>query len=528
MNPLFTYAAPPLIGAFIGYMTNYVAIRMLFRPLKPWRLLGIRIPMTPGVIPSRRHQLAENIGEMVGEHLLTSGDVRKALQDEGFRRELRELVTSRISAVLTKELGPVESLIPARFTGYFQTGVKILRWRLLKHLHTHLENETFAATVSSSFAEQLESFLSRTGEECLGVEDRVHLGAFMEGAIGRFLAGNSVESWLQNTLREKTAEIIATDKSVADLLPEELCQSLLDLLDAEAPQLLSKFAAMLQEPAMRDKIATTLAGAIGGFAASLGPMAAMLGNFLDPETIRVKIRDYLEEKGDTLAEGLFDQAAQKQIAAALRGKAEQLLTSPLSGLLAKTKPETLESWQNEIAAQLLQILRTPATATTLARLLQEGLSAQLEQPLRDTMITLFGVDGLEKGKEWATGELLATLRSTKNKRLIDSLVTELLEKKLLTQPIGTLADFLPKAVQESMGDYLLQLIGDLLVREVPGLVDALNIRSIVARKVDSLNLLRLEELLLSIMQEQFKYINLFGGLLGFLIGLANLAFLATF
>ena len=41
-------------------------------------------------------------------------------------------------------------------------------------------------------------------------------------------------------------------------------------------------------------------------------------------------------------------------------------------------------------------------------------------------------------------------------------------------------------------------------------------------KVDSLDLLRLERLLLSIMEEQFKYINLFGALLGFLIGLANL------
>jgi uncharacterized membrane protein YheB (UPF0754 family) len=44
----------------------------------------------------------------------------------------------------------------------------------------------------------------------------------------------------------------------------------------------------------------------------------------------------------------------------------------------------------------------------------------------------------------------------------------------------------------------------------------------VTEKVDSLDLLRLEGLLLSIMEEQFKYINLFGALLGFLIGFLNL------
>jgi len=48
------YLIPPLLGALIGYVTNYIAIRMLFRPLKAWWFLGVRIPMTPGIIPGKR------------------------------------------------------------------------------------------------------------------------------------------------------------------------------------------------------------------------------------------------------------------------------------------------------------------------------------------------------------------------------------------------------------------------------------------------------------------------------------------
>ena len=51
-------------------------------------------------------------------------------------------------------------------------------------------------------------------------------------------------------------------------------------------------------------------------------------------------------------------------------------------------------------------------------------------------------------------------------------------------------------MQSSINDYLLQQISGLLVREVPGLVDTLDIRQVVARKVDSLDLLRLEGLLM--------------------------------
>jgi uncharacterized membrane protein YheB (UPF0754 family) len=111
------------------------------------------------------------------------------------------------------------------------------------------------------------------------------------------------------------------------------------------------------------------------------------------------------------------------------------------------------------------------------------------------------------------------------RRIIDAIVINLIENNLIKRPIGPLGHFLPQKVQTACGEYLLQATSALLVREVPNLVDSLNIKKIVTQKVDSLDLLRLENLLLSIMQEQFKYINLFGGLLGFLIGLGNLVFL---
>ena len=95
----------------------------------------------------------------------------------------------------------------------------------------------------------------------------------------------------------------------------------------------------------------------------------------------------------------------------------------------------------------------------------------------------------------------------------------------LNRPVGVLNTILPPGVRVGINDYAVQTINTILIREVPRLVDSLEIRQIVTDKVDSLDLLRLERLLLSIMEEQFKYINLFGALLGFLIGLANLLLL---
>ena len=68
----------PAIGAVIGYCTNYIAVKMLFRPLKPVKIGNKTLPFTPGIIP-KGQGMARALGQAVGEHLLTKEDFEKML-----------------------------------------------------------------------------------------------------------------------------------------------------------------------------------------------------------------------------------------------------------------------------------------------------------------------------------------------------------------------------------------------------------------------------------------------------------------
>jgi uncharacterized membrane protein YheB (UPF0754 family) len=92
MNVYLIWLIPPLAGAVIGYITNAVAIKMLFRPLKEIRFLGIRLPFTPGILPRQRHKLAENIGVIVEQQLLTPEIVIARLQQEDVRETLKTAI----------------------------------------------------------------------------------------------------------------------------------------------------------------------------------------------------------------------------------------------------------------------------------------------------------------------------------------------------------------------------------------------------------------------------------------------------
>lgn len=86
----------PVIGSVIGYGTNYIAVKMLFRPLKPVKLGSYTLPFTPGIFPKRKGQLAKALGNAVGNNLLTTGDMEKMFLSE----EMKSKVLDEINGSL--------------------------------------------------------------------------------------------------------------------------------------------------------------------------------------------------------------------------------------------------------------------------------------------------------------------------------------------------------------------------------------------------------------------------------------------
>lgn len=78
-KPMIKIILTLLISAAIGYATNYLAVKMLFRPLKPVYIKGKRLPFTPGIIPKGKPRLAKALSAAVSESLLTGEDIEDAI-----------------------------------------------------------------------------------------------------------------------------------------------------------------------------------------------------------------------------------------------------------------------------------------------------------------------------------------------------------------------------------------------------------------------------------------------------------------
>ena len=89
---ILPYISGPLLGAIIGYITNDIAIRMLFRPRTAKYIMGKRVPFTPGIIPKEKNRIAGAIGGAISENLMNKEVLEKTLLSDEMLEKLRNAV----------------------------------------------------------------------------------------------------------------------------------------------------------------------------------------------------------------------------------------------------------------------------------------------------------------------------------------------------------------------------------------------------------------------------------------------------
>ncbi len=528
LSPYLVYATPPLIGAFIGYLTNKVAIKMLFRPLRRWHIGPLKIPMTPGVIPAKRHELAANIGEMVGEHLLTGDEISLALQKDRFQEHLRMLIESKAASFMKMDLGSLQSIIPSTYKSHFDIAYKTIVYQIRKSIHSQLQSDTAISAAEAAADRLVDELLNRPFEGLFGAPEQDRLLAFLESAVDQALYSPELEARLAAFIGGEIDALAADDKSVADIIPAQLHDQIVETIRSQAPFVLDKAAALAKDPDIRDKIVAAVKGAIAEFVDTLGPMSAMVKNFLEIDMLDRKIREYLIEKEEDLDLFLHQEEFLIRVRAGLGERISALLATPLSRFLTRAKTEQIDALASEISNQILTLARKPNSRESILNIISEVLTKRLEQgggAIGPTLEQIVGKDALQNMRGQIKNQVATVLRSPEGLQIADQLV-ETLCTKMISRPLGRLDHLVPATVVEGVCNSLQKMTTRLLISEVPGIVKSIDIRKIVTDRIDSFDLLRLERLLLSIMEEQFKYINLFGALLGFLIGCVNLILIA--
>lgn len=110
MNTLFTISMLTIVGGLIGWITNILAIKLLFRPITPVKIPILNIEIL-GLIPKRKNEIAANIGEIISNELLSIDDILNQALKSSDGEDFNSYITDKIKNIINEKL----NIIPMPF-----------------------------------------------------------------------------------------------------------------------------------------------------------------------------------------------------------------------------------------------------------------------------------------------------------------------------------------------------------------------------------------------------------------------------
>ena len=474
VDHILNIALPIVLGAGIGFVTNVIAIRMLFRPLQEYRIFGLRVPFTPGIIPRQQGSLAKSIGRMVSGKLLSPEAVLAHLRNPDFQQSVsRALVdATEHSPFVGRASEFVRGIVgPEDIRGILSTlGESVGKIPLDKILSPGLIKRISRQMVENQFDQ--------------GVGPRIVM-------------------YVADLTRQYTAE----NRSLEGILTPEVRGSLGKLSETLYSPVTQFLTEWLRRPEVKRELirrGTQVFGQVLNQLSSVQRFLISAGQY--DRTMTERMPEIISDLLNTLDESLRNPDNKEKILAAVAELLERLSTTPL---------QQLEAHINKDIASLVE--QGGIAALTAAKKERVGLRVQiLLRRFRDShgdvdlnrvleFVTNRGIDEFfaDFGHWFEAWFFLPGNLESFLQRIFDLVLRD---STALVQPQTGLSQTLSKVLEQT----------------VPGMVQNLDIQSLVENRINDLDVLQVEELLLSIMAKHFKWINLFGGILGALIGALQL------
>lgn len=205
----------PLVGGVIGYITNDLAIRMLFRPRRAIYIGKFHVPFTPGLIPSQKSRIARSIGKVVSEQLLNEETLRQTLLSEGTINALQARVRQAVAGLASDERTIGELLEPHFDPKAFGENTQALEHRLTALICERINEAQIGYAIVDNLTGKLSDLVA---------QNRL-LAMLMDNGAQKALRQKIAEK-IDEVVSEKAPEAVygIVDQYRQDLLGMRICE----------------------------------------------------------------------------------------------------------------------------------------------------------------------------------------------------------------------------------------------------------------------------------------------------------------
>ncbi|GAB1534950.1 DUF445 family protein [Geovibrio sp. ADMFC3] len=502
MQPLsVSFIVTPFVTGFVGYVTNWLAIKMLFRPHKRrWYSFG-----WIGVIPRNRSKLASKVGIMVGEKLIGEEEIAKAVKSDNVQSAISDTIEKELENFLKTDHGSISDILEK---------IGLHEETVIKKLSDILADETTLNSISEALSSITAPMLERLADTELNT---LAPEGGLEPVIRKVFTEGKWQPAVINEISNRLNNLVLSGKSFSDLLPDKLNQStgkVADFLTDKALDILDK---LFEDENSRKKVAERLISLKDSMFGGSGFDQLKLG-FLNMFLNEDSINDLVQEHLPKLINGIkTDPALKQRISKGIKGKIDEFLKKPLYAHAGKIGFETIYEVRSDYITRIQKYLSSESFAESISK-----AACMMLEERGATIGSAAKMIGIDLKNEGTASALITRLAGS---GVLKNTLPHAIYKILKSIRAANLYDGMPKKSFFAVKAKLTDEINILLEKNVPGMVRAVDLPGIVEKKINTLNLYEVEDILFDFMKDQFKWINRLGFVLGFIFGLVQVAVL---
>ncbi len=504
--PFVSYLIFPTVGAFIGYMTNMLAIWMIFNPKRPVNLLLFK---WQGLVPKSRDRIAENLATTVERELVNAQLIKEYLTEDKRKREIKDSPVEFVLGELDRDYPSLKELLGANYPRLRQF---ILDYYINNHTAViRFLDRVMRGIVEKPLGEFLDENRYRRIRRWLEEYSGKMIHEFSQKTVGEVFGNRDIEEMVARLLDRIDDRALSSlynafrNKSIYDIYPRSV-----EISD----RLIEAFADKLRDPEFRRRLSRLIIEAVKERSNLLIQLGIEIAKFfLDLES---KVSEYIENLANRIeTDSTIIEDVKKEV--------ERFLKNPISRYID-------EKQFVEALGRMVQFVRQDviSLAGNLSRMrISEVVSPRLVDSLRQkAMEWMDGAYERNRDKpvlrdlyERYAGEVEEVLARILTSPQVERVIGESLDR-LSAKPIGNprrrLEEYID--VRRFIEDFI-DAIFDRIVDVIEGLVEKIDVRSIVLERIMGYSVDEMEELVFGMMKREFRTIELLGIPIGFAVGL---------
>lgn len=488
------YIIGALIGAVIGYITNWLAIKMLFRPREAKYIFGMKLPFTPGLIPKEKSRIANKVGETVGTHLLNSDSLSKALKDDKIKAKFNEVAKEKINQVINSNSTLEESLKNTLGENYYALKGNMIN-NITKTILESIQEEEFKNKVKFYIVDSIKERLNKEPEKII---DFINSNKFREVIINT-LGEEKTRDIIGKAILKEVKTLGKEDLTIEEVIPENIKPYIEEYVKSQKDTLVDIIKNLLRDNEVSHKIKSAINDNI----------PSIVSMFLSGDVIYGKLVSLVDKS-------LSEEENKEYICDAALAFVHESMKKKVSDVINTVGEEKLEVISDALGDKISKKINTEENIDSIIRKLNCKISSF--NSYEEIIKVLFNdyenilIDNID-----------SMISQIVNNNQLASGISKIIEKLFDKFSQNSLNDicYNKQNLENSIMSILDNLYNDFVENKSAKVLEIVDISSIVEEQINAFEVDYAEEIIIGIANKELKAITWLGALLGGILGILS-------